>query len=331
MNSKLTQGTSNDTAVLLLGFGGPERFEDVPSFIQNVVVGRNVPQSRIDSVIDQYKQIGGRSPFNELTSKQAQALQTQLATTEHPLPVYTGMLYWAPYIKDVVKEITTCGAQRIIVIVMAVHRTEASYERYIKALTEALDEIESNHGRRPTVEIVGQWHLHPLYIEACADRVVSTLEKMTDRELESLRLIFTAHSVPQEMSDKSRYQDQMQATASAVANRVRGRTGGNIPWAVAYQSRSGQPNEPWIEPDLHHELAVCKKLGKTNVVLSPIGFVCDHVEVLFDLDILAARTASELGMRMLRAGTVGDHPSFIRLLSEVTTIKAESFYAKPER
>jgi protoporphyrin/coproporphyrin ferrochelatase len=133
------------------------------------------------------------------------------------------------------------------------------------------------------------------------------------------------------MSDTSGYADQIQATASAVASRVRGRTGRALPWAVAYQSRSGPPNQAWLEPDLQHELAVSKKLGKTHVVVVPVGFVCDHVEVLFDLDVLAAQTARELGMSMMRAPTVGNHPTFIRLLAELATDRAESFYAKPER
>lgn len=319
------------TAVILLGFGGPERQEDVRPFIERVVEGKNVPPARIDTVVDQYNQIGGKSPFNELTFRQARALQVVLESSKHPLKVYAGMLYTKPFITDVLEQATADGVKNIIAVVLAVHRTEASYERYIKALSHAITAVEKSGHNRPRVQILEQWHIHPLFAEAMADRIIETLEKLTSSELDEARMIFTAHSVPQEMSDRSGYDEQVQASAAAVASRVRGRTGRNMPWTVAYQSRSGPPNQPWLEPDIQHELAMSKKLEKTHVIVVPIGFVCDHVEVLFDLDVLAARTADELGMRMLRTPTVGDHPTFLRLLAELATDKADSFYAKPER
>jgi ferrochelatase len=320
-----------NTAVMLLAFGGPKTLEEVRPFIERVTAGRNIPAERIDAVVEQYKKIGGKSPFNELTFKQAKALEEALAKGKHAMPVHTGMLYTEPYIKDVLQEVTTGGAQHIVAIIMAVHRTEASYERYTNALHQARLDVQTETGMMPEIRYLDQWHLHPLFIEAVADRVIETLEKLAPQELDTTRLLFTAHSVPQEMSDRSGYDDQIQATATSVASRVRGRTGRALPWAVAYQSRSGPPTQAWLEPDLQHEMAVSKKLGKTHVVVVPVGFLCDHVEVLFDLDVLAAQTASELGMVMMRAPTVGDHPTFIRLLAELATDRAESFYAKPER
>lgn len=319
------------TAVLLLGFGGPEQPEDVRPFIENVATGRNIPAQRINAVVDQYKEIGGASPFNKLIRQQAASLQIILSEKKHPMPVHIGLLYWQPYIKDVISQLTADGITQIITILMTVHRTEASYERYVKAVAQGADEVEKTQGRKPAIQFVDQFHVHPLFIEAASARVIDTLDQLMPHELDGARLIFTAHSVPQEMSDKSGYAEQINATASAVASRVRGKTGRALPWVVAYQSRSGPPNQPWLEPDIQHELAVSKKLGKTHVVVVPIGFISDHVEVLFDLDVLAARTAREMGMNMLRAPTVGDHPTFIRLLAELATDKADSFYAKPER
>jgi ferrochelatase len=320
-----------DTAVMLLAFGGPTTLEEVRPFIERVTAGRNIPAARIDAVVDQYKQIGGKSPFNELTFAQAEALRQALAKGNNALPVYAGMLYTEPYIKDVLREATAGGAKHIVGIVMAVHRTEASYDRYTNAFQQARLELQTETGVMAEVKYLDQWHLHPLFIEAVADRVIETLEKLKPHELDTTRVLFTAHSVPQEMSDRSGYDEQIQATASSVASRVRGRTGRALPWTVAYQSRSGPPNQPWLEPDLQHEMAVSKKLGKSHTVVVPVGFLCDHVEVLFDLDVLAAQTASELGMVMMRAPTVGNHPTFIRLLAELAANRAESFYAKPER
>lgn len=331
MTPEIDRATKCDTAVLLLGFGGPETLDQVRPFIEKVVAGRNVPAARVDAVVEQYKEIGGKSPFNELTRRQAKALEKQLEQDKHAMPVKIGLLYSSPTIEQAVEEITACGARSVVVIVLATHRTEASFERYTRALDEALDKVQAATIAKLQIALVESWHLHPLFVEAAAERVITTLDKLTQDELDYCRLLFTAHSIPQEMSDRSGYDEQVQASSAAVASRVRGRTGRNMPWAVSYQSRSGPPTQPWLEPDIQHELAVCKKQGKEHVVVAPIGFLCDHVEVLFDLDVLAARTARELGMSFLRAPTVGDHPTFIRLLAELAAAKAESFYAKPDR
>lgn len=324
-------GTKRDTAVIMLAFGGPERLEDVRPFINNVVAGRNVPESRIEEVVGQYKQIGGRSPFNELTFGQASALRDALSESKRPMPVYVGMLQWQPYIADVVRTATADGVTRFVVLIMAAHRSEASFDRYRKSFASALDKVENENGVRPQTSFVEPWHTEPLFAEAIAERTLECLNKLSEVELDDTRIIFTAHSIPEEMSSKSGYADQVRATANLVASRVRDRTNRNLPWTVAYQSRSGPPNQLWLEPDIQHELAVSNKAGKRHVVIVPVGFLCDHVEVLFDLDVLAAQTARELGMNMLRAQTVGDHPKFIRLLAERAQFAAELFYAKPER
>lgn len=320
-----------ETAVLLLAFGGPETLEEVRPFIERVTEGRNVPAARIESVVEQYKLIGGRSPFNELTFKQANALEAALQRGKKPMRVYVGMLHAEPTVKQAVLDATTGGADSIVAIIMATHRSEASYERYTNALHQARLAVQDETNKILPVQYVEQWHTHPLFIEAVSERLIQTLDKLTRRELANTRVLFTAHSIPQEMSDQSHYADQIQATASSVASRVRGRTGRALPWTVAYQSRSGGPNQQWLDPDVQHELAVSKKLEKTHVVIVPVGFLCDHVEVLYDLDVLAAQTASELGMCMVRTPTVGDHPTFIRLLAELATDRSESIYAKPER
>ena len=320
-----------ETAVLLLAFGGPQTLEDVRPFIERVTAGRGVPTARVDAVVEQYKAIGGTSPFNDLTMQQATALQSALARGKRGLPVYVGMLHTQPSVKQALLDATTGGADKVVAIVMATHRSEASYERYTQAMHQARLDVQTETGIMPKVQYVEQWHVHPLFIEALAERLIQTLEKLTPFELDNSRVLFTAHSIPLEMSDRSGYAEQIQATASSVASRVRGRTGRALPWVVAYQSRSGGPNQEWLDPDVQHEMAVSKKLGKTHVIIVPIGFLCDHVEVLYDLDVLAAQTAAELGMCMMRTPTVGDHPTFIRLLAELATDRAESFYAKPER
>jgi ferrochelatase len=296
-------------AVLMLGFGGPTSFDEVRPFILNVTRGRSVSQERIEAVINQYRLIGGKSPFKELTERQARQLEGALTERGCQMPVEPGFLYWAPYISDAIKKLVNDKVSYAVAIVMAPHRTEASFERYVRAVEEALAEVNDSFLR---IEFAPSWHSNPLFIEAVADRCSEKLNLLALPERSSTQLIFTAHSVPTYMSDASGYARQITESAQLVCDKL-----GESNWKVAYQSRSGSPHQPWLEPDIRDAIFEAKQNGVRNVVVMPVGFVCDHVEVLFDLDVQAAEFAAENGVNMLRAETVGCHPKFIEMLAEL--------------
>jgi ferrochelatase len=298
-------------AVLLIAFGGPTRPEDIRPFLANVLRGRRVPEARIEEVAHHYEVIGGRSPLNELTFRQASALARLLDARAPRLPVYVGMRNWAPYLADTLREMADAGVRRALGILLAPHATEASRERYTASVEEGRAALGA---RAPEVRYLRSWHVHPLFVEAVAARVEEALARVPEGRRAGTRLVFTAHSVPLEMAAGSPYVDEVTASARAVAARV----GVAAPWQVVYQSRSGDPRAPWLEPDVNDALRALAGAGATDVVLVPVGFVCDHVEVLYDLDVEAAATGRAAGLHLVRAGTVNDHPLFIRMLAELT-------------
>src|SRR5208282_1890654 len=263
-------------AVLIVGFGGPTRSEEIRPFLDNVLRGRPVPRERYEEVVHHYELLGGRSPYNELTFRQADALRTELARGGSALPVEVGMRNWEPYVVDALVGLARAGVRRALGFIMAGYRSEASWERYqatVRAASEALGRL------------------------AAGDRARA-------------KLVFTAHSIPIAMAKESPYVEQLTESCGLVASKL-----GVGSWTLAFQSRSGSPRDPWLEPDIAGTL---QKLGKGAIaVVMPIGFLTDHVEVLYDLDIEAARIAAESGVRMERAPTVGNHPEFIAMISEI--------------
>jgi ferrochelatase len=288
-------------AVLLIAFGGPTRPEEIRPFLENVTRGRRIPPERLDEVVHHYELIGGRSPLNELTFRQADALRRLLGRT----PVYVGMRNWEPSIASTLATMTLDGVRRAVGVILAPHATESSRERYV----EAVDEARAALGpRAPLVEYVGSWHVHPLFIDAITEQIRAALAALPA----GTPVVFTAHSIPIAAAERSPYVSELEATARAVAARLDG-----TPWELAYQSRSGSPRDPWLEPDVNATLTRLAAEGTRAVVVAPIGFVCDHVEVLYDLDVEARATAAKHGLVFARAGTVNDHPLFIRMLADV--------------
>jgi ferrochelatase len=302
-------------AVLLLAFGGPERPEDVRPFLARVLRGRRVPAERVDEVARHYEMIGGRSPLNELTFRQAERLEAALAAAGRPLPTFVGMRNWEPSIEDAVTRMADAGVRRAVGLILSPHATEASRERY----TDEVGAVRGRLGARaPEVRFVGPWHTHPLFVTAVADAVVAGLVTLPRERRVAAPLVFTAHSVPLAAAERSPYVAEVTATARAVAERL-----GRPRWQIAYQSRSGDPREPWLEPDLTEVLRMLAAGGARDVVVVPVGFVCDHVEVLYDLDVEARATARALRLGFIRASTVNDHPLFIGMLAEVVREAAE--------
>jgi oxygen-dependent protoporphyrinogen oxidase len=292
-------------AVLLLGFGGPTRVEDVRPFLAQVLRGRPVPPHRIDEVVRQYERIGGRSPFNELASALADGLKDRLARDGAALPVYVGMRNAAPFASDVVARMVADGVQEAVVVVLAAFRSRPSWNYYLRTLAEAL----APHGRRGfRVRFLSPWNESSLYIDALADRASETLATVPADRRDGLRWVFTAHSIPVDWDAAAGYTRQIRATAARVAERLAVRD-----WTLVFQSRSGRPEDPWLAPDVGDHLAGLPR--GAGAILVPVGFLMDHVEVLFDLDVKAREAAARAGVDVWRAPTVGTHPKFIELLS----------------
>jgi len=294
-------------SVMLLAFGGPTRPQDVRPFLDNVLAGRPIPKERYEEVVRHYEEVGGASPITRLTLEQAHALGELLARDGPRLPVYVGMRHSDPTIADTLAAMAREGRRRAVGLVLAAHRSPVSWEAYLKAVDDARKRLG---GTAPAVDYPAAWSGHPLFIEALAARTAAAIESVPASRRGGARLVFTAHSIPAEMAERSGYASSLKRTAEAVAGRLN-----MSAWSLAYTSRSGSPSEPWLEPDIGDELRALKSAGARDVVVSPIGFVSDHVEVLYDLDIAARRTADDLGIGFVRARTAGDHPSFIGMLA----------------
>jgi ferrochelatase len=293
-------------AVLMIGFGGPTRAGEVRPFLDNVVRGRPIPRERYEEVVHHYDLLGGRSPYNDLTMRQAAALREQLAKKGAPVPVAVGMAKWEPYVADSLRALADGGARRVLGFIMAAHRSEASFERYQATVNDARAALGD---AAPELVYPEPWHAHPLFIAALVSRTREAYARLDEQQRSRARLIFTAHSIPIAMADAGPYVKQLAQSAWMVAAEL-----GIGGWKLAYQSRSGSPRQPWLEPDIKDALG---SLDTKVAVVVPIGFLCDHVEVLYDLDIEAAQIARAAGIRMERAPTVGDHPLFIEMMASI--------------
>jgi ferrochelatase len=301
-------------AILLISFGGPQGMNDVRPFLQNVLRGRPVAPGRIDEVAGHYEAFGGVSPITELTNRQAQGLQRVLAARGTPLPVYVGMRNWHPYIADALAEMSQAGLRRVIGFIAAPHAGYSSCEQYRKNVDDARVVLRERGLADVQVTYVASWYDHPLFIEANARQVEEALQRLPAPLRARARLVFTAHSVPLAAAVRSQYREQLAASARLVAERL------NRPdWALVYQSRSGRPEDPWLEPDICDYLGAARETGIEAVVVSPIGFVCDHIEVLYDLDREAAEVARNVGLAMTRAAAVNDSPVYLDMMADVVS------------
>ena len=295
-------------AVLLIAFGGPERPEDVRPFLRQVTAGRPIPAERIEAVAHHYDVMGGRSPLAELTRRQAAGLERALAAAGRDTPVYVGMRNWHPFLHETLAAMRDRGHRRALGIILSVLQAEASWDRYVQDVTTARAKVTS----APEVSYAGPWSEHPRFLDAVAERVAAALDRVPAERRAAAPLVFTAHSIPTAMAAASPYVAQLETASRAVAERLR-----HPGWSIAYQSRSGSPRDPWLEPDVLDVLRGLARAGAREVVVAPIGFVCDHVEVLYDLDVEARGLAEELGLAFHRAGAVNDHPGFAALLADL--------------
>jgi len=301
-------------SVLLMAYGAPERMEDVRPFLDNILRGLPVPKERYEAVVHHYELIGGKSPLNELTARQARGLRTWIEEQGLPLGVYVGMRFAKPYMFTAIGEMVRDGRKRAVGIILAPYRSEPSFEKYLEAVEEVLE--TTGAGATLQIDFVEPWFDHPLFAEAQADEVQRAMRRVPEARRGETRLLFTAHSIPVATAECCPYVPQIETACRNVAQHLDG-----IDWSLVWQSRSGNPRTPWLEPDVNAKLKDLKDEGVTDVVLCPIGFISDHVEVMYDLDFEAAQTCRELGLNMVRAGTVNDHPTFIKALGDMVVRK----------
>ena len=307
-------------AVLLVAFGGPQGPDDVRPFLANVLRGRRVSPERVEEVAHHYERFGGVSPLTALTMKQASALERTLAGRGLALPVHVGMRNWHPYLADTLAEMSRLGLRRAIGILAAAQRSYSGCLQYRENVRDARAAVRQSGSDAPDITYVGDWHEHPGFVEANADHVRRAYDRLPADVRDRARLIFTAHSIPVSMAQKYPYEANLKASARLIAEAA-----GRDDWAIVYQSRSGRPEDPWLEPDVCDYLRGERAAGLDATVLCPAGFLCDHVEVLYDLDVEAADVCREAGIAMVRAEAVNVHPRFIDALADAVMETYESY------
>ena len=295
--------------LLVIGFGGPPRPEDVQPFLEYVTRGLSIPAERLAEVAHHYEVTGGGSPYNECAFQLFDKLREQLREADVTLPCFIGMRNWHPFLQDTIREIHQRRLQRGLGVVLAPHRSYSSFDQYCKNVEDAKAEAGAQAVR---YEYLRPWHAHPCFVEAQADEVRKVWERFSPNERAATHLVFSAHSIPIEMAQRCRYEEEFRTSSRLVAERL------NHPsWSLAYQSRSGNPRQPWLEPDVVSVLRQLKEAGKRDAILIPIGFLSDHTEILYDLDVEAREEAGRLNLGYHRASTVMDHPAFVRMLTQL--------------
>jgi ferrochelatase len=296
-------------ALLLVSFGGPEGMDDVMPFLRNVVQGRGVPDERLREVAAHYEHFGGVSPQNAQSRALLGALHEELERYGPRLRLYWGTRHWQPSLAEALRQMKTDGVVRALAFVTSAYGSLSGCRQYLEAIACARAEVGEG---APEVDKLRSFYNHPGFVEPLAERVAAAFARLSETRRAQARLVFTAHSIPRWMAAGCDYEAELRETASLVAFPL-----GRPSWSLAYQSRSGPPSQPWLEPDIVDHLRALAREGTEDVVVAPIGFVSDHMEVLYDLDIGARSRAIELGINLVRAGTVGTHPRFVRMIREL--------------
>jgi ferrochelatase len=296
---------------MLLGFGGPERAEEVRPFIRSVLKGRPVPEKRIEEVAGHYEAIGGASPIRELTNRQAEALRRELRRRGTATPVSVAMRNGRPPIEETLRAHLRDGARSILGLVMAPFQTRATLDYYRSAVEEARRVIGSG---APAVDYAPGLSESDGFVSANTELLVKVAAKIPESERYRVSLLFSAHSLPLSMPEVDYYRKQFRRAAERVSRAADFKT-----FRIAYQSRSGPPREKWLEPDVDGVIREEVAAGASGILVAPIGFVCDNVEVLYDLDVQAAGIARRTGLTLRRVPTAGDHPALIGSLADFVT------------
>ncbi|GAA1792738.1 ferrochelatase [Luedemannella flava] len=298
-------------AFLLLSFGGPEGPDDVVPFLENVTRGRGIPPERLAEVAGHYHRFGGVSPINQQCRDLLAALRPAFADAGVDLPMYWGNRNWHPMLADTVARMRDDGVRHALAFATSAFGSYSSCRQYLDDIAKARATVGAG---APVISKIRQFHDHPGYVRPHADALRAALAKVSATATGPVRVVFTAHSIPTAMAASAgptggRYEAQLRETAALVA--------GDLPWDLVWQSRSGSPLTPWLEPDINDHLEALADAGAGGVVVSPIGFVSDHLEVIWDLDTEAAATAAKLGLAYARAATPGTDPRFVAMIVDL--------------
>jgi ferrochelatase len=301
-------------ALLVVSFGGPEGMGDVIPFLENVLHGRNIPRERMLAVAKHYEMFDGVSPINECNRQLIKALKQELQTHGPDLPIYWGNRNWHPLLPDTVAQMSADGIQRALAFVTAGYSSYSSCRQYLQNIEDARKAVGEH---APHIDKLRAFYNHPLFIEANAAHVRTAINSLEASD--QPHLVFTAHSIPEAMAKDADYAAQLSEASRLVAEAVEIEN-----WELVYQSRSGAPSQPWLGPDVCDHLNDLHSAGVSKVVVVPIGFVSDHMEVIYDLDVEAQEVAKGLGMRMARAATAGTHPSFVKMIRELISERTDN-------
>ena len=296
-------------ALLIVSFGGPEGMDEVMPFLENVLRGRNVPAERMRAVAHHYELFGGVSPINSQNRTLIAALEKELKENGPQLPVYWGNRNWHPFLADALGRMAVDGVKNALAFFTSAYSSYSGCRQYREDIMRAQLEVGE---RAPRVEKLRAFYNHPGFIEPNAENVRAALKRVpVERRLEA-QIAFTAHSIPLSMAETCDYQAQLLETCRLVAEAAEHKR-----WRLVFQSRSGSPAQPWLEPDICDYLSELKQAGTEDVVIAPVGFISDHMEVIYDLDTEASALCEKMGLNMIRASTVGAHPRFIKMIREL--------------
>jgi len=304
-------------ALLVVSFGGPERREDVLPFLENVLRGRRVPPGRLLAVAEHYYHFGGQSPINAQNRALIAALSEEFAAAGLALPIYFGNRHWHPFLGETLAQMKAAGVRRGIAFFTSAFSSYSGCRQYLENIASAQAQVGPG---APQVDRLRAFFNHPGFIEPMIERTAAALAQIPAERRADAELLFTAHSIPLAMAKSCAYEAQFREASRLVAAAL-----GHTHWRTVYQSRSGAPGQPWLAPDVNEALAEVKS---PDVVVAPIGFISDHMEVLYDLDEEARQKAESLGLNFVRAGTVGTHERFVRMIRELVV---ERMTESPQR
>jgi len=296
-------------ALLVVSFGGPEALDEVMPFLENVLRGRNVPRERMLEVAHHYEMFGGVSPINGQNRALIAALERELAGSDLKLPVYWGNRNWHPLLADTLRQMRADGRRRALAFVTSAYSSYSGCRQYREDIERAREAVGEG---APQVDKLRVFYNHPGFIAPNVENLQAALAQIPAARRADAHVAFTAHSIPLSMASTCDYQAQLLETCRLVAEGA-----GHARWQLVFQSRSGSPAQPWLEPDICDHLRELKRAGATDAVVAPVGFISDHMEVLYDLDTEARQVAEEIGLNLVRAATVGTHPTFIKMIREL--------------
>jgi ferrochelatase len=301
-------------ALIVVSFGGPEGMNDVIPFLEIVLRGRSVPRERMLAVAKHYELFGGVSPINAQNRALIAALEREFARNGPHIPIYFGNRNWHPLLPDTLRRMHTDGIKRTLAFVTSAYSSYSSCRQYLENIKAARDAVGPD---APEVDKIRAFYNHPEFIRANAEQIEAALAQIPGEHRETVHLVFTAHSIPLSMAGKCDYQSQLEETGRLIVQELTGGNNPRRPYTLAYQSRSGSSAQQWLEPDICDHLRDLKAAGIKDVLVAPIGFVSDHMEVLYDLDHEAKELSRQLGMNMTRAATAGSHPAFVKMVREL--------------